>query len=129
MMMGKSQGSMPPSKGMPPEMDDSQDQDMGEESDDKSSKLLALQNLIGAIGDLAGDDMKPYIDQMQQSMHMQHEEAEGDQMGTDEAKQGMDGGKPGVDVSIGVGKPGMPEEDEGDKPKGFLAILAKKMKK
>lgn len=132
MMSGK---GMPP-KGMPSAMSDDDDgmMDDGQEDegskDSMSSKLLAMQNILDNLSDIVGEDMKPYIEQAKQSMHMQHEQAEGDEMGVENAEDGQPKG--GLDVSIGLGgKPGEDESEEDDEnmpKKGFLAILAKRMK-
>jgi hypothetical protein len=130
MMMGK---SMPP-KGMPPEMSDEDESMDGENSDDKGSmgsKLLAMQNILDNLGDIVGDDMKPYIEQAKQSMQ-QHGQSEDDGQNPEMDDDGAP--KSGLDVSIGLGgKPPMSddsdEDEEGLPKKGFLAILSKKMKK
>jgi hypothetical protein len=114
---------------MPQQEDSSQ---MSDDDQSKSSKLLALQNLLGSIAELSGDDMRPYIEQAQQSLHLAHESEEGDDMGVDDAQEASSD-KPAMDISVGMGAPGMDssksdEEDDG-KPKGFLAILAKKVAK
>lgn len=101
---------------------------MQPEEDDQGSKLLALQNFLDAIDGIAGDDMKPYIDNLKNQVHMQHESAEGDKMGMQDAQ------KPAMDVSIGMNgeKPPMEddedEDNEGTPSGGFLAVLTKKMK-
>lgn len=119
------------SKSMP--MGD-QSMEMDEEQG-RSGKLLALQNLLGSIAELSDDDMRPYIEQAQQSLHMAHESSEGDKMGVEDSENSMmdddqmDSSKPAMDISVGMGEPsdGMKEDDH--KPKGFLAILAKKVAK
>ncbi len=147
MMMGK---KAMPSSGGPmggsPISDSKPDGDEGESDDGMGGKLLALQNMIGAIADISDDELKPYIENLKNQIHAGHEAAEGDDMGVQEAAEhdasSPDGMPPksGLDVTIGMGvpKPGMPgagssdedEDEEGMPPKaGFLAILAKKMKK
>jgi hypothetical protein len=133
-------GKQMPSKGMPAQDDDMMGEEAPEEGADKDSmgsKLLAMQNILDNLGDIVGEDMKPFIEQAKQSMHMQHEQAEGDEMGVQneqEHEMGEDGQpKAKLDVAIGVGgKPSMGEEsedeDESMPKKGFLAILAKRMK-
>lgn len=119
--------------------DDSDQDDMQDDEKDnsKSGKLLALQNMLGAIEELAGDDLKPYIEEIKNKLHMAHEQAENDSMGVSDA-MGEDSGLPdkaamGVDITMGkaptMGESSDDEEDDEDAPKGgFLAILAKKMK-
>jgi len=134
-MMGMS--GKPPMKGSPMMSDDSgEDEEMGSD-DGKSGKLLALQNLLGSIAEISDEELKPYIENMRNKVHMGHEEAEGDDMGMEQAEESddssmMGGEKPGLDVSIGMGKAPMseeePDEDEMQPKGGFLAILAKKMK-
>lgn len=111
----------------------------------KGAKLLALQNILGGIAEISDDEMRPYIEQAMQQIHLSHEEGEGDQMGAQDASDAMhpDGSDtPGMDITVGMGNPSddmssdsdsdsnstSDDEDEG-KPKGFLAILAKKMGK
>ena len=119
--------------------------DMGDDSEDigKGGKLLALQNMIGAIADISDEELRPYIENLKNQIHLGHEEAEGDDLGVEQAQDasdmsedGMDSeGKPKLDVKIGVGSPKLgsdmsesDEEDEDSLPKGgFLAILSKKM--
>lgn len=119
------------SKSMPM---DTQSMGMSDEQD-KSGKLLALQNLLGSIAELSDDDMRPYIEQAQQSLHMAHESTEGDKMGVDDAENSMmdndsmDQSKPAMDISVGMGTPSNDMSEDDHKPKGFLAILAKKVAK
>ncbi len=147
MMMGKTSGfgskspSSAPASAGPDEGSPEDEQD-----DSKDSKLLALQNLLGAISELSDEDIRPDIEKLKNQVHMGHEAAEGDEMGVDQAQEhdmmsspeDEMGGKPGglsVEVGMGGAKPGGPmsnpgEEDEEDMPKGgFLAILSKKMNK
>lgn len=118
------------------------DDDFEGDTEDLSDKLLALQNLLESIKDIAADELKPFIEDAQKSIHMQHEAEEGDKMGVDEAQQDIDLGSPkkgAISVAIGMGKPkglmadedDMEDEDEDvEHPKGgFLAILQKKIKK
>lgn len=138
-MMGMGMGK--PSKmggkpsGMP--MDDEVLMDEGDmgAGDSKSGKLLALQNILEGISELSGEEMAPDIERLLSQVHMGHEEAEGDNLGMEQAQDGMMPKKPGIDVEIGLGSAEKPdemgdeeEEDENGKPKGgFLAILSKKM--
>lgn len=130
-----------PLKGVVDE-DDEEMMDEGDELPDEKesmgSKLLAMQNILDNLSDIVGDDMKPYIEQAKQSLHLQHEQAEGDKMGVEnEEEHEMNQGMPvksGLGVTIDMGaKPPMSEnedeDEEGLPKKGFLAILAKKMKK
>lgn len=130
------------------DMDD--DQDMPQEDDDgMGGKMLALQNLMDAIGQLSDESMRPEIERLKSQIHLGHEAAEGDQMGVDDAENAMQGqdddsmgpdGKPAIGVEIGMGGPDdgssddmsddEDEDDESGMPKGgFLAILSKKMQK
>lgn len=137
MMSGKPMPSMG-SQSSAPSSDMMSDQDSDEtDKDSMSSKLLAMQNILDNLSDIVGDDMKPYIDQAKESLHMQHEQAEGDQMGVEneqEHEMNEDGmPKSGMDITVDMGgKPSMseePEDDDENMPKkGFLAILAKRMK-
>lgn len=133
-------GMKPPMNQASSSMGQGQDNGMPDDQEDsKSGKLLALQNLLGSISEISDEEMRPYIENMQQQLHMSHENEEGDQEGMDDAmmahgsdmNNGM--GSAGPDIAIGVGAPppSADEEDEEDegKPKGFLAILAKKVAK
>jgi len=123
----------------PPMMTDDDEEGMKQPDEGKGGKLLALQNLLGAIEELSDEEIKPDIQRLMSQVHAGHEAAEGDETGMEEASEHEDmmgGKKPGVAVEIGMGaeKPeDMSEEDEEDKggmPKGgFLAILSKKLNK
>lgn len=137
MMMGKGSSNMPSKMSNMPKssmgMDDSSDED-SDNGDDKAAKMAAMQNLLDGLSDLVGDDMKPYIDKAKQSMNLSHDEPDGDEMGSPEdnmqPKSGMD-----VTIGMGAGKPSPMDsmgkdssEEDDSNPKGFLAILAKRMK-
>lgn len=124
MMMGKK---------MPKEM--MVDEDVEAPNGAMGGKLLALQKFLDSIGEIVGDDIKPYIEEAKQSMHLMHEQEEGDDLGVEEAEEGMEvPEKEGIDIKFGMkGKkdPMIEEEEEEDglPKKGFLAILSKKLKK
>lgn len=149
MMMGM--GSRPSAGGSSMSgMDDNQDMPQQDDEDNgMGGKMLALQNLMDAIGQLSDESMRPEIERLKSQIHLGHEEAEGDQMGVDQAQDAMPGqdddsmgpdGKPAIGVEIGMGGPDDgssddmssddDEDDESGMPKGgFLAILSKKMQK
>lgn len=152
-MMAKSSGmggmnSMPSSESSMNSSPDMMDEDSDDEQGDKSSKMMALNNILGSLGEIVSDDLKPHIEEMQRDLRMKSGEKDpSDPMqGDDSDEDGMPPApqKGALDVTIGMGaKPpmsGMPgmgdksdsgEEDEDENlPKGgFLSILAKKMKK
>lgn len=116
-----------------------------EEDMSAGGRMLALQNLLGAISELADEDIKPYIEDLQRKIHLKHEEEEGDDIGVEEAQEYGDdkmGSKPSIDIAVGMGIPkkmnkkGMDDEeyeddedtDSGIPKNGFLAILSKRMK-
>jgi hypothetical protein len=149
-MMAKSSGmggisSMPPSRTSSKGMTGEPDGDEEDDSDQKSAKMMALNELLDSIGQIASDDLKPHIQEMQRNLHMSsespdtgHEEPDGDEdsglppppaKGAIDISVGM-GAKPPMGEKMGGAPSGDDEDEEEGLPKGgFLAILAKKMKK
>lgn len=131
---------------MPPKMnpmDSTSDQSPDDSgSDDLKTKLLGLTQLLQAIESIAGDELKPYLDEMIQNAHMKHESMESPEEESTEQKTGEEMNEPGeenpkgagIEIGIGMGKPESDESEESDedtknKPKGLLAILATRAKK
>ncbi len=104
-------------------------QDQSEqENDPKAGKLMALQNLLGSIADISDDELRPYIEKAQQQIQMAHEQDETpEDESAEHSSDESDMGAPGPDIAIKVGaSPGDSEDEDEGKPKGFLAILAKR---
>lgn len=122
MMMGKSPVNSSPK---PNSIDSDMNSDSDEsQDDDKDSKMMAMQNLLDGLSDLVSDDMKPYINKAKQAMSLS-DDSQNENMESSGEKPPA---KSGLDVSIGMGADKSPQDENDSNPKGFLAILAKRMK-
>jgi len=116
------------------DMQDREDESEGEE--DHTSKIMALDELLDAIGDMVSDELKPYVEDLQKKLHEGVEKP-----GEDEGHEEPDGdeglpmppAKGKVDIMVGMGAKPMSaedeDEDEGDGKGDFLSLLSQRMKK
>ena len=124
-----------------PEMMDEHSEEEGDEDFENGGKLLALQHMIEALEEMSDEDLKPYVEELKNKVHLAHEKEEGDEIGVEEAEEKEK--KPkihGLEIEVETMKsPKMNKKEMEDKEEEsdedyfpenpFMTSLSKKLKK